>query len=274
MPRMTTRLCVGLCIVLAGCNVIRKPSGDPTVIPPEKLRTMLAEDRERLAGPDSARHLSRTYFGVDVTGEGPFEAIGHIVWALPNRLIDFIKGDTPLKYATLMEDTRNADNRRASILKLAGYRFARRDPYTKRYSQIGSRDSEYLVRAAAIRALNHSRSKDGAELFMAGLDDAEPAVRLEAAKALANVPVEAAVSKLITHLRGDENRDVRIACADALREIKTLDVARALIGVLSDRDFGVSWQARKSLNLMTGRDFRYDESAWLNYVSTAQKPLI
>jgi hypothetical protein len=263
-----------LLIVLVGCSAIRKPSGDPTVIPPDKMREMLAENRERLAGPDSPRRVSRTYFGVDVTGMGPFEAVWRVLYAVPKRLIDFIKGDTPLKYATLMEDTRNPDNRRAAILQLVSFRFARRDPYTKRFVQIGTRDPEYLVRAAAIRALNHARSREGVELFIAGLDDAEPVVRLEAAKALANVPVEAAVSKLITHLRGDENRDVRIACADALRELKTLDVARALISVLDDRDFGVSWQARRSLNLMTGRDFRYDESVWLNFVSTSQKPLI
>ena len=72
----------------------------------------------------------------------------------------------------------------------------------------------------------------------------------------------------------DEAKDVRIAAADALRLHKTLDVARALMSVLNDREFGAAWQARQSLILMTGRDFRYDESAWLDYLSKAKNPFI
>ena len=159
-------------------------------------------------------------------------------------------------------------------MKLVGYRFGRKEPYTKRYAQIATEPVDYTVRAGAMRALNYSRSRQDTEAFMLGLDDAEPAVRLEAAKALANLPVEKSVAKLIEHLNTDNNKDVRIACADALRNFKTLDVTRALIAVLGDRDFGVSWQARTSLNLMTGRDFRYDESAWLDYLAKAQKPFI
>ena len=67
-------------------------------------------------------------------------------------------------------------------------------------------------------------------------------------------------------------RDVRIACADALREYKQSDVAQSLIRVLSDRDFGVAWQARRSLNLMTANDFRYDQTAWLKYLTGTEKP--
>jgi hypothetical protein len=57
-----------------------------------------------------------------------------------------------------------------------------------------------------------------------------------------------------------ENRDVRIAAADALRNYPTGaggGAAKALASVLSARDFGVAWQAHESLVRMTGRDLRY-----------------
>ena len=71
-----------------------------------------------------------------------------------------------------------------------------------------------------------------------------------------------------------ETRDVRVACADALRSYKTPEVARVLIGVLNDRDFAVAWQARQSLRLMTGHDYRYDDNAWVQYLAAAKSPFI
>ena len=272
MRRFIAFSCLAV-LATQGCST-QKQAGDTTLVQPARLRKIVTEDRERLAGVDSPRHVSHTFSGVDVTGDDPLEAFDHIVGSLSMRLYRFSTGDTPLKWATAMEDAHSADNRRQGILELAQNRFARKDPYTKRYEQIGSRDGEYLVRAAAIRALNYSRSREGTELFLAGLNDPEAPVRVEAAKALANVPIDSAVPKLIERLRTDESKDVRIACADALRNFKTLEVARALTSVMLDRDFAVSWQARQSLILMTGRDYRYDEGAWLDYMSKAATPFI
>ncbi|MGK4277532.1 hypothetical protein, partial [Escherichia coli] len=56
-------------------------------------------------------------------------------------------------------------------------------------------------------------------------------------------------------LEQDENRDVRIAAADALRHYKTLEVSRALVTMLDQREFGVSWQCRQSLQVLTSKDF-------------------
>lgn len=272
MRRFLALSCMAF-LAAQGC-ASTKPAEHSTVVPPAKMRELVREDLERLGGVDSPRHRSHTYLGVDITGEGFFEATGDLLWSIPSRIYHFATGDTPIRWAKLMEDTHSPDNRREGIVQLAQNRFARRDPYTKRYGQIGSRDPEFLVRAAAIRALNYSRSREGTDLFVAGLDDSEPAVRLEAAKALANLPVEKAAPRLIAHLQKDDSKDVRIACADALRNFRTLDVARALASVMLDRDFGVSWQARQSLILMTGRDFRYDEGAWLEYMSKAPAPFI
>jgi hypothetical protein len=99
-------------------------------------------------------------------------------------------------------------------------------------------------------------------------------VRLEAAKALANLPDPAAAPALIRALaRPDEARDVRIAAADALRHYPNLEVARALVAQLAGRDFGVAWQARQSLKHMTGKSgLRYDEATWLGYLTGPEKP--
>jgi hypothetical protein len=100
------------------------------------------------------------------------------------------------------------------------------------------------------------------------------------------VPDPAAVPALLRHLQGqrqgivvagavtmsDEGKDVRIACADALRHYRTLDVARSLVTYLNERDFGVAWQSRQSLRQLTGRDLAYDQSAWLKYLTGPEKP--
>ncbi len=45
------------------------------------------------------------------------------------------------------------------------------------------------------------------------------------------------------------------------------EVMRALVEELDDHEFGVAWQARQSLEMLTGQDFRYDSKAWLNYLA-------
>lgn len=265
-----------LALTAGGCAWNRHPTTATTVIPPAEMQKKLANNRERLAGPDSARHLSHTYFGVDTTGEGPLTATWHVIWGGTKHFIDTLNGQTPIKDAAAMEDAKSPDNRRQGILKLANYRFARTNPiYAKRWDQIASEPAaDPTVRAAAIRAMNHARNKQHGQTFVDALGDADAAVRLEAAKALANLPNDAAAPKLIERLQKDDNQDVRIACADALRLYKTPEVARALVGVLPERQFGVAYRARESLMLMTGHNFRWDEAAWLDYFAKAQKPFI
>lgn len=278
MRRRCRRLILISMIVLTagGCAWNRRPATPTTVIPPAVMQKKLAQNRERLAGPDSPRRIANTYLGVDVTGMGPFEAVAQITVALPRHILQAIRGDTPIKYATEMEDAHSPDTRRIGILRLASFRFARTNPiYAKRWDQIATDPAaDPTVRAAAIRAMNHARDRRHTQTFVDGLGDADPAVRLEAAKALANVPNDAAVPKLIDRLQHDDNQDVRIACADALRLYKTPEVARALVGVLPERQFGVAYRARESLILMTGHNFRWDEAAWLDYFAKAQKPFI
>ena len=54
---------------------------------------------------------------------------------------------------------------------------------------------------------------------------------------------------------------------------RTLTVARALVGVLSDRDFAVCWQARQSLQYLFSRDLGYSDGAWLTFLTGPQSPV-
>ena len=182
-------------------------------------------------------------------------------------------GDPPIRAVRMMENERSADARRRGINKLVERDFARKDPYTKRYAEIAQDDRDFLVRATAIRALNRSRNKPATPVFIKALEDPSPLVRLEATKALANVPDVNATGALIKSVNSaTEDRDVRIAAADALKHYKNLEVARSLAAQLQAREFAVAWQSRKSLRRITGRDLRYDESAWLEYLTGPQKP--
>jgi hypothetical protein len=186
---------------------------------------------------------------------------------------NFFTGNTPVNAAVQMENQVLPDQRRQGIAKLSDQPFGRRAPYTERYRQIAQLDNDWLVRATAIRALNRARDMSATPAFIRALADESPIVRTEAAKALANIPDNNAIPALLrVAANPEENRDVRIAAADALKHYRTIEVARALITLLNGRDFGVAWQAHRSLVAITGTDKRYDESAWLQYLSSSEQP--
>jgi hypothetical protein len=188
------------------------------------------------------------------------------------QFIQNLSGDTPVKYARMtMSDS--ADARRIGINGLVEEDFGKHPPYTNRYADLASMDPDPLVRATAIRALNQSREKSRTKLFIKSLSDPSPLVRLEAAKALRRVPDPDAAEPLLKVLNApNEDKDVRIAAAEALQHYKRLDVARSLVALLSNRDFGLAWQSRRSLKALTGRDLFYDDSAWLQYLTGPEKP--
>lgn len=206
-------------------------------------------------------------------GMGVFRGLGYLLLELPRQLIAFGNGDRPSRAVRLMENARSADARRRGINDLARWDFAQGGPYVRRYREIAKTDSDPYVRSIAIRALSRARDPDSRPLFVEALADASELVRLEACKALVNLPDPAAAEALIRLVsKADEDRDVRIAAAEALGHHRRLEVARALTPRLNEYDFGVAWQARRSLRRLTGRDYFYNEAAWLEYVAGPEKP--
>jgi hypothetical protein len=202
-----------------------------------------------------------------------FGKVFSVIADAPVSVWDYFHQEKPSVSARKMEDSNSPDNRREGINNLVQYSFARRSPYVDRYRQIGLLDSDAIVRAVAIRALNRSRDVNSTGVWQQALSDASPLVRLEAAKALVHIPNPDAAATLGTIL-GDrtEDREVRIAAADALQHYRTLPTARVLSVALSERDFGIAWQSRRSLRILTGRDFGYDQAAWLDYFTGPDKP--
>lgn len=188
-------------------------------------------------------------------------------------IYDHITGRTPARNLRLIR-SRSADARIRAINGLVRREYGKRPVYTRVYKAVARTDPDPLVRAVAIRALNRARDRTAIPLFIEGLSDPHEWVRLESAKALVRLPDRSAIGPLLqTIRRPDETRDVRIAAVDALRHYKDLEVARALASLLAERDFSIVWQSRRSLRDITRKDFRYDESKWLEYLASPERPL-
>ena len=292
LPRLTVVLCLSLATTGCARESIRAARDKST----SAYRTHLlsapadAETPEQAAQTAKLRQqvlhdewVQRGYrVGNDKGGETiPYTAMGRGIlgglwypFQLCGQWIAFtFQDDRPARAARMMENAGSADARRRGINDLVRWDFAQDGPYIRRYRQIAQDDPDPLVRATALRALNRSRDAAARPLFIAALRDPNAEVRLEAAKALVNLPDPNAAAPLIRVVSNpEEDRDVRIAAAEALRYYKTVEVARALIPRLSEREFGVAWQARRSLRRITGRDHHYDEAAWLAFITGPDKP--
>ena len=167
-----------------------------------------------------------------------------------------------------MADKHSPDKQREGMLRLTDFKFARHGIYITGYAIEARNGADFTVRAAGIRALNRCRAKGYTTLFLEALNQDDPLIQLEAADALGNIPDPASIPALVARLDDTTaNMDVRIACAEALRNFHTAESMNALVGVLDDQSFGVAWQARQSLELLTGQDFRYDTKSWLNFIA-------
>ncbi len=197
-----------------------------------------------------------------------------VLFDLPQQVIAFSRGDNPARAVRGLRDDKSPDARRNGIADLIRWDFAQEGAYLRQYQQTARNDPDPLVRAKAIRALSRARDADARPLFIEALRDASPVVRVAAATALARLPDPAAAGPLVALVTDtSQESDVRIAAAAALRHHRTLEVARALIPRLGERDFGVAWEARRSLRTLFRRDFRYDEAAWLAHITGPESPL-
>lgn len=229
-----------------------------------------ADDEDPMPPPAPARP---TTVPSEIDTSTPAGLAQELFIDFPRRIAELASGNTPGNAALAMESAM-PDQRRAGVNDLVDRSFGKQSPYTDRYQQIAEFDSDPTVRAAAIRALNRSRDGNAVPVFIKSLADENWIVRLEAAKALSNVPNERAISALLGVVNNaSEQIDVQIAAAEALRHYRSLEVARTLINHLDDRQFGLAWQSRQSLRFMTGSDQKYDQSAWLNYLTGPQNPL-
>ena len=225
-----------LSVIVAGCG--KTPDVDPF-------------------DPDATPPFEFSPLGAIETGLGGVAAALDAVGLKP--------GPTPGDYARLVvTEGKTPDARIRGINGLAAREFGREGPYTDAYAVLAESAADPLVRATAVRALNRSRSIEHAALFVRSLDDEAARVRLEAAKALVNVPAEGAAEPLLARVAdGDEELDVRIAAVSALRHYDRPEVRERLAALLDGEEFSLAFQARVALAAMVGEDRGYDPAAYL-----------
>jgi hypothetical protein len=245
--------------ILAGCGSNIPDNYPKGAIDPGLYDKAVVTNEQRLAGED-VRVVPLYQTPLEALGAGWDALIGQPF----TNLVNYITKDTAHTASREMLDPNNPDKRREGTLKLVDFEKGRQGAFLIVYAHVAT-DPDYTVRAAGLRALNRSRAKGYTYLFLKSLQDDQPLVRLQAVDALGNIPDPDAINDLVDHLNNDISPDVRISCADALRNFKNGEVASALVTVLDDRNFGVAWQARQSLELISGQDFRYDKNAWLDY---------
>jgi hypothetical protein len=261
--RLRGYLCLLFSILAVGCGSSIHDSIIPGPVSPSLYHDATITNQQRLAGEDvRVVPLYKT----------PLEAVGAAFDDLIGKPIahffDYITHDNAAYAARKMADPNSPDNQREGMLRLTDFSFARRGIYIRGYAILARSGSDYTVRAAGIRALNRCRARGYTALFLEALEDDNEVIRLEGADALSNIPDPRAVGLLVARLGSAEpSVEVRIACADALRCYRTHDAMQALAEELGDQEFGIAWQARQSLELLTGQDFRYDTKAWLAYMT-------
>ncbi len=160
----------------------------------------------------------------------------------------------------------DADLRRRSIAMLSSAHFGHEEPYVRMYRLLID-DEDPTVRAACAHALGLHGTTQDAPTLIALLKDDTGFVRWEAAKALQKIHYEDAAGPLMQALADDEDSDVRLASAAALGQYPTRPVFNALIGALSDHNFGVVQTAMVSLSQLTGQDLGTDGGQWLDFAA-------
>lgn len=183
------------------------------------------------------------------------------------------------------------DARRAAIVRVSQTRHAQREAVLETLCTIARTDASPIVRCAAISALSdHSdpTSANTLALIAATFDTQStirlpsPRVRADALAALrrlaresrldgetGQVAREAAIQLLGAH----DSRDVRIEAARFLGSCPETESLSALIASLDQRDFGVVYQAERSLHRLTGQEFDHDRQAWETWKMSQVDPL-
>ncbi|MFP4105090.1 MAG: HEAT repeat domain-containing protein [Phycisphaerae bacterium] len=155
------------------------------------------------------------------------------------------------------------DVRRKGVRLLSQDEWGRKESYQKGYANLVNSDPDPSVRAAAVLALGKCRNPEHLDTIIHALGDKNELVRWDAVRALQMVQGPEAVNPLQKVALEDESANVRAGAVKALRNYPRKEVVRALIDTLGDKDFAVRYHSRRSLQMLTGRDYGYNRRAWL-----------
>lgn len=182
---------------------------------------------------------------------------------------DMIESVMPPKPAQVAREAFNvydADLRRRSVALLSSSYFGGEEPYVRTYRLLID-DQDPTVRAACAHALGIHGTTEDATILIQLLGDDTNYVRWEAAKALQKIHRTDAIRPLMNILDDDEDADVRLAAAQALGQYPVRPVFNALVGALTDQNFGVVQSSAVSLSVLTGQDLGTDGTDWLEFAN-------
>jgi HEAT repeat protein len=245
-----------LSFAVTGCSLITVESTSGSKAMPVDLRSSADASRPPVGVPN-----------VPTTQPGLGERANAVTVGTIRRITEFATAGQFREAAANLRSS-DADVRRVALVRVADRSYGAGLPYTDVYRTTAQVDSDGLVRATAIRSINRVRDQQSGAVLVAALADGHPQVRLEACKALANLPTaEAEVPLQKLAEANDQPNDIRIAAIDALRHYSSLETDRVLVRQLDSSNFALAWQSRRSLFLQTNADYRYDQAAWLNYLT-------
>ncbi len=181
----------------------------------------------------------------------------------------------------------NADVRRDALAQISKTRYANHDTVIDACSTIAATDRSASVRAAAIRRLAESMRPDVPVALLDILDREDqshvtgPRVCvdvlhalyfLERNGAILDAHRDRVVQTAVRLLRNDPSRDVNIAAARVLEGYPRLATVDALIVALNHQDFGVVYQAQRSLIHLTGVRHNHDPDVWRTWLASTDAP--
>ncbi len=183
-------------------------------------------------------------------------------WAVP----------TPAEAAAWATDEFDAENRYRGTRLLANAVFANEPLYVELFRR-NSRDTDPGVRAVATRGLANHGGPNETQLIIDRLKDEDVDVRIEAARGLQRVHNPIAVEPLLEAIREDKEPDsqVRANAAEALGQYAETRVVEALISILTDRNLAVNRATLRSLSVLTGQNFGFDQRAWLAWYKSTEE---
>ncbi len=173
-------------------------------------------------------------------------------------------------------DEFDADKRARGTALLAFSPVGGKPDYVKLFYLRYLTDKDSNVRAAAVFALALHGSPDHATQIAPLLKDADPAVRLNAARTLQRLHNTAAIDGLIDAVDDtkEDNAAVRAEAADALGQYAENRVLEKLITTLDDPALIVNQGALRSLRTLTGEDLGEDRRDWSRWSQQTREPFV
>lgn len=183
---------------------------------------------------------------------------------------------TPLQAARMATNQYDSNERYRGMLLLANAVFAGEDVYLRLF-EASLEDEDEGVRAAGARGLANHGNPSHAIALARLLDDTSDLVRLEVTRGLQRLHNPEVVGALLRRLQPTVEDDpaVRAEAADALAQYDRLDVVDALITALDDRELSVNRNALRSLHTLTGRtDLGLSRGDWSRWRIENETPAV